>query len=200
MTENPIMVLLYVGIAVYVGRIYRGDYRAARAGTPNEGAMPGATHAPGMAYLVGALGSLAILAGETGGEIALGVAAEQSDLLWYALFAILAAGVIEEIIFRGFLVVENRGRAALIASIVGFSLAFAVIHPHLWSMEDGFEWTLTAKGWFTTAILFVNSLWWYAVRFGPWNPERSIFPCMAAHAASNFGVYAVKWAQGHVIF
>ena len=200
MTENPIMVALYVGIAVYVGRIYWADYRAARSGAPTEGALPGATPAPVMAYLVGMVGSLAILAAETGGEIALGVAAEQSEMLWYALFAILAAGVIEEVIFRGFLVVENRGRAALLLSIIGFSLGFAVIHPQLWSLEDGFHWTFTAKGWFTTAVLFANSLWWYAVRFGPWNPERSIFPCMVAHAVSNFGVYAVKLAQGYVIF
>ena len=60
--------------------------------------------------------------------------------------------------------------------------------------------TFTTKAWFTTALLFTNSLWFYALRFGPWNPTRSLFPCMLAHAASNLGVFAVKLAQGYVIF
>ena len=67
-------------------------------------------------------------------------------------------------------------------------------------MEDGFELTLTVKGFFTTGLLFANSLWFYACRFAPWNPSRSIFPAMIAHAASNLGVYCVKLAQGFVIF
>jgi membrane protease YdiL (CAAX protease family) len=121
-------------------------------------------------------------------------------MVWYFVFAIVAAGVVEEVIFRGYLVVENKGRAALIASCVGFSFLFAVIHPHLWSNEDGFELTLTAKGFLSTGILFANSLWFYALRFGPWNKTRSIFPCMLAHAASNLGVFFVKLWQGYVLF
>ena len=120
-------------------------------------------------------------------------------MVWYLVFATLAAGVVEEVIFRGFLVVDRRGKAALIGSCLGCSLIFALIHAHLWSTEDGFEWTFTTKAWFSTSILFANSLWWYAVRFGPWNPTRSIFPCMIAHASSNLGVFAVKLAQGYVI-
>ncbi|TVP79281.1 MAG: CPBP family intramembrane metalloprotease [Puniceicoccaceae bacterium] len=200
MNENPIMILLYVGVAVYVGKMYYGDYLAARAETAHEGAMPGAVAAPLGAFIIGTLGALLLLGVETGGEVALGVADEQSDMVWFFVFAIIAAGVVEEVIFRGFLVVESKGRALLIGSCVFFSLIFAVIHAHLWSLEDGFEWTFTAKAWFTTGILFANSLWFYAVRFGPWNPGRSLFPCMLAHAASNLGVFFVKWAQGHVIF
>lgn len=200
MNENPIMILLYVGVAVYVGRMYLADYRAWQAGAAHEGAMPGALAAPLAAYIIGTLGALLLLGVETGGEIALGVAAEQSDMVWFFVFAIVAAGVVEEVIFRGFLVVESKGRAFLIGSCILFSLIFALIHAHLWSTEDGFMWTFTAKAWFTTGILFANSLWFYAVRFGPWNPNRSLFPCMVAHAASNLGVFFVKWAQGHVIF
>lgn len=200
MTENPIMILAYLGIAGYVLNMYLGDYKAARSGNDAGNPMPGATAFGWEVSLVGVIGSLILLGAETGGEIALDVVAEQSEMVWYALFAILAAGVVEEIIFRGFLVIDKKGKAALIASCVGFSLGFAVIHAHLWSMEDGFEWTFTAKAWFSTAILFANSLWWYAVRFGPWNPTNSIFPCMIAHAASNFGVFCVKLAQGYVIF
>ena len=200
MNENPIMILLYVGIAAYVLNMYVGDYKSAKAGEPNGGALPGATAATICVLGLGVIGSLLILGVETGGEIALGVADEQSEMVWYFVFAIVAAGVVEEVIFRGFLVVENKGKAALIASCVGFSLIFAVIHPHLWTNEDGFELTLTAKGFFTTGILFANSLWFYAVRFGPWNKTNSIFPCMLAHAASNLGVFFVKWAQGYVLF
>ena len=200
MNENPLMILLYVGVAAYVGHMYWGDYKAAKSGQPNSGAMPGTVAAPLGAFIIGTLGALLLLGVETGGEIALDVVDEQSEMVWFFVFAIVAAGVVEEVIFRGFLVVENKGRALLIASCVGFSLIFAVIHGHLWDGEDGFEWTLTGKAFLSTGILFANSLWFYAVRFGPWNPKRSLFPCMLAHAASNLGVFFVKLGQGYVIF
>ncbi len=200
MNENPIMILLYVGIAVYVGKMYWGDYLAAKSGEPNASAMPGATATPVVAYVIGAIGALLLLGLETGGEIALGVASEQSEMVWYFVFAIVAAGIVEEVIFRGFLVVDTKGKGLLIASCIGFSLIFAIIHAHFWSTEDGFEWTFTTKAFFSTGILFANSLWFYAVRFGPWNPQHSLFPCMLAHAASNLGVFVVKLLQGYVIF
>lgn len=199
MTENPIMVVMYLAIAAYVGKLYWSDTRAQIVEGPREGAMPGAYPASLGAILIAVVGALVILGVETGGEIALGIAAEQSEMLWYALFPIVAAGLVEEVIFRGFLVVDKKGRAALIGSCVGFSLIFALIHPHLWTMKDGFEFTLTTKGFFSTGLLFLNSLWFYACRFGPWNPSRSILPCMIAHAASNLGVYGVKLAQGYVV-
>lgn len=194
------MILLYVGIAAYVLNIYFGDLKALKAGKPNPSAMPGTAQTGLKAYLIGSLGALLILGVESGGEVALGVADEQSELVWYSIFAIVAAGVVEEIIFRGFLVIDSKGKRALIGSCLCFSFLFAMIHPQLWSMENGFELTLTGKGFFSTGILFVNSLWFYAVRFGPWNPNRSIFPCMLAHAASNFGVYLVKLYQGYILF
>jgi membrane protease YdiL (CAAX protease family) len=200
MNENPLMILLYVGVAAYVGHTYWDDYKAFKSGSPNGGAMPGAVAAPLGAFIIGTLGALLLLGVETGGEIALGLVDEQSEMVWFFVFAIIAAGVVEEVIFRGYLVIDHKGRALLIASAVGFSLIFAIIHGHLWSREDGFEWTLTAKAFFSTGILFANSLWFYAVRFGPWNPKRALFPCMLAHAASNLGVFFVKWAQGYLIF
>jgi len=36
MSENPIMILLYVGVAVYVGRMYWADYRAWKTGDPHD--------------------------------------------------------------------------------------------------------------------------------------------------------------------
>jgi len=212
MPENPIMILLYLGIAAYVGNMYWADYKAQQEGEPNASALPGAFKTSIPAIVIAVIGALLILAVETGGEIALGVASEQSEMVWYFVFAIVAAGIVEEVIFRGFLVVDRKGTAALVASCVGFSLLFAVIHFHLFSLEfpddvawwqlwsAEIEWTLTSKAWFSTTILFANSLWFYACRFGPWNRTRSIFPCMLAHAASNLGVFFVKLAQGYVIF
>ena len=202
MNESPFMVLLYVGVAAYVGYMYWGDYQSNQASEqPDPRGMPGATSASWGLYGIGVIGALLILAAETGGEIALGIASEQSEMVWYFVFAILGAGIVEEVIFRGYLVVNNKGRAALIGSCVGFSLIFAIIHGHFWSNEEGqaFAWTFTTKAFFTTGILLANSLWFYALRFGPWNKNRSLFPCMLAHAASNFGVFAVKLAQGFVV-
>jgi membrane protease YdiL (CAAX protease family) len=203
MDESPFMILLYVGVAAYVGHMYWTDLQASQSSSAaNSKAMPGATSAAWGLYAIGVIGALLILAVETAGEIALGIADEQSEMVWYLVFASLGAGIVEEVVFRGFLVVEHKGRAALIASCVGFSLLFALIHGHLWSREAGqaFEWTLTTKALFTTGILFANSLWFYALRFAPWNPSRSLFPCMLAHAASNLGVFAVKWKQGFILF
>jgi len=206
------MILLYLGIAAYVGSMYWGDYKSGRAEDPDAGAMPGATATSPVAILIAVVGALLILAVETGGEIALGVASEQSEMVWYFVFAIVAAGIVEEVIFRGYLVVDKKSTAALVASCVGFSLIFALIHFHVFSLEypddvpwwkfwsAEIEWTLTSKAWFSTTILFANSLWFYACRFGPWNRSRSIFPSMIAHAASNLGVFFVKLVQGYVIF
>ena len=202
MNESPFMVLLYVGVAAYVGYMYWGDYQSNQASEqPDPRGMPGATSASWGLYGIGVIGALLILAAETGGEIALGIASEQSEMVWYFVFAILGAGIVEEVIFRGYLVVDSKGRAALIGSCVGFSLIFAIIHGHFWSNEEGqaFAWTFTTKAFFTTSILLANSLWFYALRFGSWNKNRSLFPCMLAHATSNFGVFAVKWAQGFVV-
>jgi membrane protease YdiL (CAAX protease family) len=199
MTENPIMILLYVGIAVYVLNMYRSDYKAQAGGEENPSALPGAFKTTLTAIVIGVVGSLFLLGVETGGEIALGISAEQSEVVWYLVITWLCAGVVEEVIFRGYLVVDQKGTALLVGSCVGFSLIFALLHPHLWSLEDGFHFTITEKGLFTTSLLFANSLWWYTCRFGPWNKTRSIFPCMIAHAASNLGVFFVKLAQGYVV-
>ena len=72
--------------------------------------MPGATPCSLAAILIGVVGALLILGVETGGEIALGIAAEQSTMVWFFVFASLGAGVVEEVIFRGFLVVDRRAR------------------------------------------------------------------------------------------
>ena len=206
------MILLYVGIAAYIGYLYWGDFQTDRAGQPNPKSMPGATSAPLRLYVISVVGALLILTMETGGEIALGISVEQSNMVWFFVFVSLGTGIVEEVLFRGFLVVDNKGRAALIGSCIGFSVLFALIHPFLWECiyPEGvalwrfwladFNLIFTAKAFFTTAILLANSLFFYALRFGSWNKSRSLFPCMLAHAMSNLGVFAVKLAQGFVTF
>jgi len=196
--NHPLLLLLMTGAGLYVAQLWRNDRCAARGGTPHPRALPGATDAPAWAVGVAIAGALAILAAETAGEVALGLAAQQSQMTWlFALYSIAAAPVIEEVIFRGWIVVEGQGRAMLWAGAVAASVGFAALHPFLWRWDDaGFALTLTAKGWFSTAAVFATSLWLYAARLAAWNPQRSLLPCFAAHAAKNAGVVAVKAATG----
>ncbi len=200
MSDQPLFLLLLIAAAAYVAKLWRDDCREVLAGRPNPRALPGATPAPRRALVIAVLGALVLLALETWGEIRLGIAGEQSRMT--ALFALytLAAAVIEEVIFRGFIVIDGRGAAARWVGIIGASLVFAAIHPFLWNWDDdGFRWTFGLKGWFSTAAVFAGSLWFYAVRFASWNPQRSLLPCFAAHATKNLGVIAIKAAQGFVV-
>ena len=85
----------------------------------------------------------------------------------------------------------------MIASCVAFA-DFWLIHMHLWSTEDGLSY-VHPKAIFTTSILFLNSLWFYALRFGPWNPTQSFF-LHDLSRRSNLGVFVVKLVQGYVSF
>jgi membrane protease YdiL (CAAX protease family) len=198
--DHPLLLLVLLGAAVYVAQLWRADLRAFRTtAAPARGALPGATPASSAAVVVAVLGALVLLAAETAGEYALGVVGAQSRMT--VLFGVytLAAAFLEELIFRGFIVVENRGRAALVASCLAASVLFAAVHPFLWKWQDGaLTWHFDAKGWLSFAMALAASLWFYAVRFWPLNPTRSLLPCIAAHAAKNLGVFAIKGAQGFV--
>ena len=199
MTDNPLLLLFMIGAAGYLGRLWWADLRQARAGSPNPQALPGATPAPTRALVIAAAGSVLLLAGETWGEYALDITSEQSTIT--ALFALntLGAAIIEELIFRGYLVIDKRGAGLRWLGIVGASAVFALLHPFLWSTENGFHLTLTVKGAFSTGAAFVFSLWFYYVRFAKWNPSQSLLPCMIGHATKNLGVIAIKAAQGFVV-
>ena len=140
-----------------------------------------------------------MVAGETVGENMLGISSEQSSMTVLFALVSVAAGFGEELIFRGYLLIQNKGRVWLWGSIVGFSLLFALLHPYLWSWEEGaLEFQFNAKAWFSTTFVFLNSLWFYMLRVTGGNPTKSLWPCIAAHAASNAAVFFVKLAQGHV--
>jgi membrane protease YdiL (CAAX protease family) len=195
--DNPWVLAGMIVAGGIVARWWWRDLEAAQAGSPPARGFPGATPTSARALLISAVGALLLVALETGGEAALGLTGHQSRMT--ALFALytLVAAFLEELVFRGYLVVENRGRAALIAGIAGASLVFALIHPFLWEWRDGMlHLHADTKAWFSTGAVFAGSLWFYAVRFLPMNPSRSLLPCIAAHLAKNLAVIAIKCAQG----
>jgi uncharacterized protein len=203
--NHPALLILLTAAGLYIGALWRGDLRAAQAGAPNQNAFPGARPATGLAIAVAVAGAVLLVAVETTGEYALGIAAEQSRMTWLlAAYSILAAPIIEEMVFRGWLVVDVKQRHRLAplptwAGALGASLLFAALHPFLWRWDDaGFALTLTTKGGLSTAMAFTTSLWLYAARLGSWNPTRSLLPCFAAHAARNVAVVAVKAAAGFI--
>lgn len=195
-----------LGVGLYVAKLWRDDLRAKQAGRANPRALPGATPATLSSVIIASTGGLIIVGAETWGELALGLSGEQSKMT--ALFAAytLVAALIEEIIFRGYIVLEKRGPLALWTSMVGASLLFTALHPFLWNWEGGLpwndghlNWTLGLKGWFSSAAVFVASLWFYFVRFARFNPHHSLIPCFAAHASKNLGVILIKAAQGFLV-
>lgn len=204
MTDSPLIIILLFAGALYLAHMWFSDLRAARAGNPNPNALPGVAGASTAAIVVAIAGALLLVGIETGGEIALGVSAQQSDITALFLLAIIGAGIIEEVVFRGYLVVTSKGKALLWGSIVGFSLLFSLAHYQYYTVipEDGgfMDRTLQLdqKAAWSLLLLFLNSLWFYTVRFFPLNPAHSLLPCFAAHIASNVGVFVVKAAQGHV--
>lgn len=209
--EDPWVIIGFFVISCFILKLWWADFKDRQAGTPNPKALPGATTCPPTGLCLAIIGSLLLLLVETLGEYALGISAQQSNITVLFLVSMVAAAFIEEIIFRGYLVCENRGKAALLASIFGFSLLFALLHPHLWKLDfaaDVPAWQVwngslstdfSAKAWFSTAALFLGSIWFYTVRFYAWNPNHSLLPCFAAHLAKNIGVFAIKCAQGHVV-
>jgi len=210
--SDPTMIIITAAIAIFMFKMWLDDYKAQQAGKPNDKAFPGAFPCSMKAIWVAVIGALVILAAETGGEIALGISAEQSDITWLFLISMTTAAFIEELIFRGFLVIEGKGKALLIGGCVAFSVIFTLLHPFFWDFdmpegvagwkiwEGALVWDFGVKAWFTSAFLLINSLFFYAMRlYTPLNPTRSLIPCMVAHLASNWGVFVIKLAQGHVV-
>lgn len=199
MSESPLNIIVTVAIAVVAMRWWWSDFEGARKGAPSPNALPGATSCTRGFVVLAAVGGVALTVLETLGELALGVSGEQKNITVLFLAAMLAAAFLEELIFRGYIVITTRGRRALVGSVIGASLAFALAHDFLWKCDDGgFSLQLTTKGWFSFGCVFAASLYFYALRFHRRNAARSLLPCVAAHAARNLAVFAIKLAQGHV--
>lgn len=201
MNDDPLLLVMMIAVGIYVAWLWSQDLKARRLnGTETNNSLPGATMASKRAVLIAACGAALILGAETWGEIALGLDTEQSKMtILFGIHTLLAA-ITEEVIFRGYIVVERRGKIALWSGIFGASLLFAALHPFLWAWDDsGFAFTFTEKGWFSFAAVFVGSLWFYLCRFATWNPNRSLLPCFAAHLTKNAGVFLIKATQGFVV-
>ncbi len=214
MSDEPALILFMSAVGLYVLHLWIQDYRAALNDQPSAQALPGAAPTTPTACFIAAAGAVLLLIVETFGEIRLGISAEQTEItLLFGVYTLIAA-FIEELIFRGYIVVEGRGKALRWAGIVGASVLFAGLHPFLWSWDMGssamwqvfmiwrwsewLTWDFSTKGVFSTAILFVSSLWFYTVRFASFNRTHSLLPCIVAHGTKNLGVIAVKGYQGFV--
>lgn len=197
--DSPLLSLVLLACAIWASKLWLEDYRNRRQ--PKPGALPGATAFTSLALWIACTGAVLIVLVETLCESATGLDAEQSTIAWHFLAAMVAAAAIEELVFRGYLVISGKGRAVLAGSALGFSMLFALAHPYLWTYENGDGLTLhlgSAKAWLTTGFLLLKSLWFYYARFARWNPHRSLLPCVAAHLAINLATFGIKAAQGHV--
>lgn len=211
MQNDPLLILIMLGASLYLAKLWWDDAKKARGGNPNPNAFPGAVLCAAPALIVAAIGALVILGLEVAGEYALDIVGEQSNMTVLALLAVVSAAFFEELIFRGYLVIDKKGKAALIGSIIGFSLIFVLLHPFFWKLDfpegvpgwqfwkGDLSFDFGVKAWFTSAFLLLNSLWFYTVRFFKLNPAHSLLPCVVAHLASNVGVFLIKLVQGHVV-
>lgn len=195
--DNPLVLIGLIAAVTYVFVLWRKD---AQATEPNPAALPGASSASSKAIAIAVIGSLAILGVEIAGEYQLGIVSEQTDITWLFALYMLFAAFGEELVFRGFVVLDKKGKGLLIASCVAGSIGFAALHGHWYENDDeGFRVLTDTKALFSTGMLFLGSLWFYYARFASWNPNRSLIPCVAAHAAKNLGVIVAKFLQGHVV-
>lgn len=214
MNEHPPLLILMSVIGIYVFYLWWQDYTVAKHSAPSSNALPGARPTSSKANVIAAVGAVLIVIGETLGELQLGLTDEQSKMT--ALFGLytLVAAFIEELIFRGFLVIEGKGNVLKWTGVIGASLLFSILHPFLWKWDmmnspewhllyfwkwpDWFTWQITSKGVFSSGAVFVSSLWFYIVRFAAFNPTQSLLPCIIAHGTKNLCVIAVKGAQGYI--
>ncbi|MCB1120067.1 MAG: CPBP family intramembrane metalloprotease [Verrucomicrobiae bacterium] len=198
--NSPFTQVVLILIIAYLFYLWFSDYRTNQAGKTQSGALPGAFPCNQNLIWLAVAGAFMLVAAETVGELALDISQEQSAITILFGLVTLASGFGEELVFRGYLVIQNKGKIVLWLSIWGFSLVFACAHPFLWSWEQGkVDFHMTEKAGFSTLIVFLNSLWFYFMRFNRANPSRSLWPCIAAHVASNLAVVLVKLFQGHVV-
>lgn len=198
MQDNPLYSILVFFVGALFFKMWLGDAR--RGGGARS--FPGASFASLPMLLAAVLGSVFILACETFLECRLNFSDGQSRVKFWAVFVWISAAVTEEIVFRGYVVVKNRGRILLYLSVFLASLLFALLHPFLWdwTSDGGFRLNISGKAVFSTSFIFANSIWFYVLRFNRRNKTQSLLPCMAAHAAYNIGVFAVKAFQGFVVW
>ncbi len=206
--DNPTFAIVNFAIAAYLFYLWLGDYKYfCLKGEARKGSLEGATPAPLKLSVIAIVLSLLLLGVHTLSEVSLGVETEQTKVAPWALFSWIGAAFVEELIFRGYLVVQNKGRGFLLGSILLASLVFAFGHPFMWdyTVEEGASifsgvWTfkISAQTILTTLAVFECSLLFYVLRFISANKNRSLIPCILAHCAYNIGVFLIKAWQGFI--
>ena len=135
MSDNLIFNLIGLLAGVYLMHLWWADTRICISNSedPPKGLLPGASLAPVSTCLLAIVGAVTIILIVSLLEKIMDVADNQTTLSWWFLLAMLGAAITEEVIFRGYLVVQNKGRSTFIMSILFFSSLFALIHPYLWT-------------------------------------------------------------------
>ena len=206
--DNPTFAIVNFAIAAYRFYMWFGDFNLfRRTGEIKQGALAGATTSTVKLAVIAVVASLVLLVSHTSVEIACGVESEQTKVAPWALFSWIGAAFVEELIFRGYLVVQNKGKDFLWLSVILFSFVFAIGHPFIWDYTVAEGTSVFAGQWkfdfsiqpiLSTIAIFECSLLFYVLRFIPANKNRSLIPCICAHCAYNVGVFATKAFQGFV--
>ncbi len=206
--DIPTVALVNLGIATYLFFLWFSDFKNfCKTKIIGEKSLEGATTTPIVLVFIAIFASIALLCVHTCTEISLGVVGEQTKVKFWALFSWIGAAFIEELIFRGYLVVKNKGSVMLWGSIFFFSLIFAIGHPFVWDYtipENAQFWAgewkfnFSAQTINATISVFECSLLFYVLRFLPLNENRSIIPCIVGHCTYNLGVFITKMCQGFV--
>ena len=105
-----------------------------------------------------------------------------------AAYWITINAVLEEYVWRWFVVQEFRQITSARVAIVLSALAFTV--HHIFAMSVYFNWHVVAMA--ATGIFIGGAIWsWCYVRF------KSIWPGYISHAIVDFAVFAIGW---HILF
>lgn len=197
--DSPWMNIGLFLVSLYLLRLWTQDYKKRTQLSPNE-RMPGTAPCSASAVWIAILGALMILLVEVATEYGLGIVEQQTSITWLFLLTMVSAAFVEELIFRGYLVVESKGIFCLWGSVFLLSALFTLLHPYIWKYEAGrLSFDLGPKALFSSGIVFANSLWFYTVRFFVFNPQRSLIPSILAHLVGNIGVFVIKAMQGFVV-
>ena len=195
-------VILCVLAAGVIVKLWTDDYFAWRRGKPFERALPGATDAPVRLIVLSAAVSAGIVLVGALGDYAIGAVSFRSKVPAYYFFTLVSAAIIEELLFRGYCVIQSKGRRTFHVSVVFFSVVYAVLHGHILGhgKTGALQFVLAPGPMWWTFLALAQALLWYAVRFAPSNRNRSLLPSAAGHVAANVTVFLVYLAQGRVGF
>lgn len=178
--DQPPVMLVMIGLSAWCFWYWLRDLRS----PPKDGRrFPGATQASGKLMIVAVFGSLYFLAVDLVGQHQLGTLDSGPEITMLTALFMLAWTFLEELTLRGYLVVEKRGAGVLMLSIIGFSLVIGL---------------LASGSVYVKGVAFMTSMWYFALRFCRWNPQRSLLPCILAHLVTSIGLIVAKACQSKI--